>query len=118
MPLVLQNLKKVLKPSGHVLFRDYAIGDFAQEKLIDKNQMISENFGVRGDGTCAFYFSEYILSSLFAREGYKTIEINTYCKEIVNRSRNIVMNRHWMRSIFCNQDPLDTQHASMLKPRC
>ncbi|KAL5705995.1 hypothetical protein ACHQM5_024213 [Ranunculus cassubicifolius] len=91
MPLVLQNLKKVIKPGGHVLFRDYAVGDFAQEKLISKNQTISENFCVRGDGTCAFFFSEDFLSSLFQEEGFNTTEINIYCKEIVNRSRNIVM---------------------------
>ncbi|XP_039047321.1 uncharacterized methyltransferase C3H7.11-like [Hibiscus syriacus] len=27
MPLVLQNIKKILKPNGHVLFRDYVVGD-------------------------------------------------------------------------------------------
>ncbi|GER53544.1 methyltransferase [Striga asiatica] len=51
MPLVIQNLKKVLKSNGHVLFRDYAVGDFAQVKLNNKNQSISDNFYYRGDGT-------------------------------------------------------------------
>ncbi|KAL3813599.1 hypothetical protein ACJIZ3_010024 [Penstemon smallii] len=30
MPLVVQNIKKVLKPNGRMLFRDYATGDLAQ----------------------------------------------------------------------------------------
>ncbi|KAK8301304.1 hypothetical protein V6Z12_D04G013000 [Gossypium hirsutum] len=30
MPSILQNIKRVLKPDGYVLLRDYAIGDFAQ----------------------------------------------------------------------------------------
>nr|QTZ19484.1 methyltransferase 2 isoform X1 [Bixa orellana] len=51
MPMILQNIKRVLKPNGYVLFRDYANGDFAQVKLQDKNRMISEDFYVRGDGT-------------------------------------------------------------------
>ncbi|MBA0810533.1 hypothetical protein Gohar_002519, partial [Gossypium harknessii] len=51
MPLVLQNIKKVLKPNGYVLFRDYAVGDLAQERFSTKDQQISENFYVRGDGT-------------------------------------------------------------------
>ncbi|XP_073107044.1 LOW QUALITY PROTEIN: tRNA(Thr) (cytosine(32)-N(3))-methyltransferase [Elaeis guineensis] len=58
MPLALQNVRNVLKPSGTLLFRDYAMGDFAQDKLAKKGQIISNNFYVRGDGTCAFYFSK------------------------------------------------------------
>ncbi|MCO5588797.1 hypothetical protein L7F22_042756 [Adiantum nelumboides] len=32
MPPVLQNIKRILKPEGHVLIRDYAFGDFAQDQ--------------------------------------------------------------------------------------
>ncbi|KAK8629201.1 hypothetical protein V6N13_078053 [Hibiscus sabdariffa] len=44
MPWILQNVKSVLKPDGYVLLRDYAFGDFAQVKLENKNQMISDDF--------------------------------------------------------------------------
>lgn len=54
MSLVLQNIKNILKPTGYVLFRDYAVGDLAQERLTGKDQKISENFYVRGDGTVSF----------------------------------------------------------------
>ncbi|KAF8401029.1 hypothetical protein HHK36_014332 [Tetracentron sinense] len=104
MPLILQNIRKVLKPNGYVLIRDYAIGDFAQEKLTNRNQMIGENFYFRGDGTCAFYFSEDFLLTMFERNGFATVETNIYCKQIENRSCNVVMDRRWIRAAFCNLD--------------
>ncbi|KAG6505250.1 hypothetical protein ZIOFF_037604 [Zingiber officinale] len=101
MPAVLQNVRTIIKPNGYVLFRDYAVGDFAQVKLANKGQMISENFFVRGDGTCAFYFSEDKLSDLFESNGFRNLDMNVYCKEIVNRSQNVVMERRWVRATFC-----------------
>ncbi|KAK9101383.1 hypothetical protein Scep_024813 [Stephania cephalantha] len=47
MPLVLQNIRKILKPNGLVLLRDYATGDLAQERLSCKDQKICENFYAR-----------------------------------------------------------------------
>ncbi|KAL8226207.1 hypothetical protein R6Q57_018764 [Mikania cordata] len=41
----------VTLPNGHVLFRDYAIGDYAQVMLMHKGHVISKNFCFRGDGT-------------------------------------------------------------------
>ncbi|MBA0600729.1 hypothetical protein Gorai_003929 [Gossypium raimondii] len=81
-------------PDGYVLLRDYAIGDFAQVKLENKNQMISEGFYVRGDGTCSFYFSEDFLSTLFFQAGFNTVDISTYCKQIKNSHKNITMDRY------------------------
>ncbi|KAL2539116.1 S-adenosyl-L-methionine-dependent methyltransferase superfamily protein [Abeliophyllum distichum] len=100
MLLVVQNLKKVLKPNGHILLRDYAVGDSAQVNLENKNQMISDNFYFRGDGTCSFYFSEDFLSSLFVRAGFNMVDINTYCRQMENRLHNITVQRRWIRAIF------------------
>nr|XP_048323598.1 uncharacterized methyltransferase C3H7.11-like isoform X8 [Ziziphus jujuba var. spinosa] len=100
MPLILQNIKSVIKPNGYVLFRDYAVGDFAQVKLQNKDQMISEDFYVRGDGTCSFYFSEDFLSTLFLSAGFNTLSMNTYCRQIHNHSRKMTMNRRWTRAVF------------------
>ncbi|XP_021907622.1 LOW QUALITY PROTEIN: uncharacterized protein LOC110821949 [Carica papaya] len=104
MPLVLQNVRKVLKPNGCVLFRDYAVGDLAQERLTGKDQKISDNFYVRGDGTRAFYFSNDFLSSLFKENGFDVQELGLCCKQVENRSKELVMNRRWVQAVFRNSD--------------
>ncbi|KAK9099390.1 hypothetical protein Syun_026435 [Stephania yunnanensis] len=100
MPLVLQNIRKILKPNGFVLLRDYATGDLAQERLTCKDQKICENFYVRGDGTRAFYFSEEYLTSLFVENGFDVGEMGLCCKQVENRSRELVMNRRWIQAVF------------------
>lgn len=97
---MLQNIRKVLKPSGYVLFRDYATGDLAQERLTCKDQKISENFYVRGDGTRAFYFSNEFLTSMFKENGFDVEELGLCCKQVENRSRELVMNRRWVQAVF------------------
>ncbi|KAI8009984.1 Methyltransferase-like protein [Camellia lanceoleosa] len=37
MPLVLPNIRKVLKPNGYLLFCDYATGDLAQWRMSSFN---------------------------------------------------------------------------------
>ncbi|XP_030552539.1 uncharacterized protein LOC115756772 [Rhodamnia argentea] len=112
MHLVLQNIRRVLKPKGHVLFRDYATGDLAQERLTCKDQMISENFYVRGDGTRAFYFSNEFLASLFKDNGFDVKEIGLCCKQVENRSRELVMNRRWIQAVFCPSDSEDLSSSN------
>ncbi|KAJ0260233.1 S-adenosyl-L-methionine-dependent methyltransferases superfamily protein [Hirschfeldia incana] len=112
MPFVLQNIKRVLKPNGCILFRDYAVGDLAQERFSGKDQKISDNFYVRGDGTRAFYFSNEFLETLFAEEGFEVEEIGVCCKQVENRSRELVMNRRWVQATFrlsnATKNPPDT----------
>ncbi|XP_068635277.1 uncharacterized protein [Aristolochia californica] len=100
MPLVLQNIRKVLKPNGHLMVRDYATGDLAQERLTCKDQEISENFYVRGDGTRAYYFSEDFMTKLFQASGFIVDEMGLCCKQVENRAREIVMNRRWIQAVF------------------
>lgn len=100
MPSVLQNIRKVLKPSGCVLIRDYAYGDLAQERLTDKGQQISKNFFVRGDGTRAYYFSEDFLTNLFKENGFDDKNVSIYSKQVENRSKELVMKRRWIQAVF------------------
>ncbi|KAG6534360.1 uncharacterized protein LOC121985839 isoform X2 [Zingiber officinale] len=103
MPLVLDNLRRVLKPNGLVLFRDYATGDLAQERLISKEQEISENFFVRGDGTRAYYFTNKFLVSLFQQSGFNVVNVRICNKQVMNRSQELVMNRRWIQAVFSNK---------------
>ncbi|KAH1212409.1 hypothetical protein AAZX31_14G097100 [Glycine max] len=100
MPLVLQNIRKVIKPNGYVLFRDYATGDLAQERFSSKDQKISDNFYVRGDGTRAYYFSNEFLTNLFKENGFDVHKHHVYCKQVENRSRELIMNRRWVQAVF------------------
>ncbi|XP_048130000.1 uncharacterized methyltransferase C3H7.11-like isoform X2 [Rhodamnia argentea] len=104
MPKILQNIGGVLKPDGCVLLRDYAFGDFAQVKLKEKDRMITENFYVRGDGTCSYYFTEDFLSNLFLGAGFLTADMSIYKKQIENRSRSVTMDRYWIRGTFTKQN--------------
>ncbi|KAK0598735.1 hypothetical protein LWI29_037421 [Acer saccharum] len=74
--------------------------ELVKVKLHNRNQMIGDGFYVRGDGTCSFYFSEVFLSSLFLEAGFNTVDISVYSRQIENRSRNITMDRRWIRGIF------------------
>ncbi|KAB2024623.1 hypothetical protein ES319_D06G099000v1 [Gossypium barbadense] len=112
MPLVLQNIKKVLKPNGYVLFRDYAVGDLAQERFSTKDQQISENFYVRGDGSRAFYFSNEFLTSLFKEQGLDAEELGLCCKQVENRARELVMNRRWVQAVFRYSDSVNYSPSS------
>ncbi|XP_004498868.1 uncharacterized protein [Cicer arietinum] len=100
MPLVLQNIRKVIKPNGHVLLRDYATGDLAQERFSGKDQKISDNFYVRGDGTRAYYFSNEFLTNLFKENGFDVHKLDVCCKEVENRSRELIMKRRWVQAVF------------------
>lgn len=115
MSQVLQNIRHVLKPNGHVLLRDYAIGDLAQERFTSKEQKISDNFYVRGDGTRAFYFSEEVLTSLFIRNGFTSEKIEVHHKRVENRSRGLVMDRRWIQGEFCFNDGINPLHLDVQK---
>ncbi|KAK3013473.1 hypothetical protein RJ639_009781 [Escallonia herrerae] len=74
---------------------------YTKVKLHNKNQIISENFYYRGDGTLlvtvrqsSFYFSEDFLSTLFLQAGFSVVDVNVYCREVKNRSRKITMQRY------------------------
>ncbi|XP_027189851.1 uncharacterized protein [Cicer arietinum] len=90
----------VTMPNGHVLLRDYATGDLAQERFSGKDQKISDNFYVRGDGTRAYYFSNEFLTNLFKENGFDVHKLDVCCKEVENRSRELIMKRRWVQAVF------------------
>eukprot|EP00271_Cylindrocystis_brebissonii_P007832 TRINITY_DN21644_c0_g2_i1.p1 TRINITY_DN21644_c0_g2~~TRINITY_DN21644_c0_g2_i1.p1 ORF type:complete len:787 (+),score=119.58 TRINITY_DN21644_c0_g2_i1:73-2433(+) len=101
MPAALKNVTSVLKPGGHVLVRDYAAGDLAEERLAGKSkQKLDENFYVRGDGTRAFYFTEEVLSQLFAQQGFVCKQLFVHCRDVENRAKELLMKRRWIQAVF------------------
>ncbi|KAG1362486.1 putative S-adenosyl-L-methionine-dependent methyltransferase superfamily protein isoform 4 [Cocos nucifera] len=67
--------------------------DLIKERLTCKEQQISENFYVRGDGTRAYYFSEEFLTNMFVQNGFDVEEVGICNKRVENRSLELVMNR-------------------------
>ncbi|KAL6984522.1 hypothetical protein U1Q18_017899 [Sarracenia purpurea var. burkii] len=78
----------------------FEVGNGHEERFSCKDQEISENFYVRGDGTRAFYFSMEFLMTLFNESGFDNEDCGLCCKRVENRSREIVMNRRWVQAAF------------------
>ncbi|CAI7775876.1 unnamed protein product, partial [Closterium sp. NIES-54] len=85
MPFAIANVATVLKPGGHVLVRDYAAGDLAQERLRHKEQRIADNF------YRAYYFTEAALGELFAGAGMQCVHMGVCERTVTNRARQIDM---------------------------
>lgn len=60
----------------------------------------------------AFYFSNEFLETLFTEQGFEVEEHDVCCKQVENRSRELVMNRRWVQATFRlsngNKNPCDS----------
>mmetsp|Transcript_12299 Transcript_12299/g.37519 ORF Transcript_12299/g.37519 Transcript_12299/m.37519 type:complete len:310 (+) Transcript_12299:153-1082(+) len=99
MENAVKEAKSMLKEGGHVLFRDYAVGDLAQTRKIGDEEASAGLFR-RGDGTIAFFFDEHILRSLFESNGFKTESIEYVHRNLENKKQNKVMQRRWIQAKF------------------
>jgi len=68
--------------------------------LYKKNRKLDENYYVRGDGTCTYFFSLETLQELFESGGFRTERLSYDTREIKNRKRMISMYRVWARAKF------------------
>jgi methyltransferase-like protein 6 len=92
-------LAKVLKPGGRLLVRDYAKYDEAQLRFSNTSK-IQDNFYVRNDGTCSYFFDVPFLRSLCEIAGLKCIECHYINKRDVNRQQQKERNRIWIHGVF------------------
>lgn len=94
----MNNLYRLLKPGGLIVFRDYGRYDMAQLRF-KKNRLLSDNFYVRGDGTRVYFFESDEIVQLFGSRF--TIEQNAVDRRlIVNRLRKVKMYRVWLQGKF------------------
>lgn len=109
------NVYRILKPGGVVLFRDYGRGDLAQVRF-KKGRYLEENFYVRGDGTRVYFFekeeliriwtNKYISSNLTGNDSVKDsnhfeiIDIGIDRRLLINRAKQLKMYRCWIQASF------------------
>jgi len=96
---VINNIYKLLRPGGLLLFRDYGRYDLAQLRF-KSNHCISDNFYMRGDGTRAYFFQEQELDDLFKRNGLTQKELFARRLLLVNRGKQLKMYRVWIQAKY------------------
>ena len=100
------------QPHGVVCVRDYAAGDLAEQRLEAKSQKLGDNFYVRSDGTRAYYFTQEVLTALFATAGLECRSIKVCEKEIVNRAKQLNMERRWIQAEFVWPNSTDAEYPT------
>ncbi|KAH8300186.1 hypothetical protein KR044_011247, partial [Drosophila immigrans] len=96
---VIENLWKVLKPGGLVLFRDYGLYDMAQLRF-KPGHKIAENLYMRQDGTRSYYFAEQELAQLFIDSGFEVISNNYVHRRTLNLKEGIDVPRIFLQGKF------------------
>lgn len=99
MQQALENIYKILKPGGIVLFRDYGLYDHAMLRF-KSGSKLGENFYVRQDGTRSFFFSREHLASLFHQAGFQTLVNEYVLRETVNKKEGLCVPRVFLQSKF------------------
>lgn len=99
MPSALVNLRKVLRPGGIILFRDYGLYDQAMLRFAPGHKL-SNRFYVRQDGTRAFFFSEDYVKRLFTSAGFG-VYMNKYVqRQTTNLKEGVCVPRVFVQGKF------------------
>ncbi|XP_029359489.1 tRNA N(3)-cytidine methyltransferase METTL6 isoform X2 [Echeneis naucrates] len=99
MKLTLENISRVLKPGGIVLFRDYGLYDHAMLRF-KAGSKLGENFYVRQDGTRSYFFSKEFLAELFEETGFQCLTNDYVLRETVNKKEGLCVPRVFLQSKF------------------
>ncbi|KAL5615491.1 hypothetical protein BROUX41_005536 [Berkeleyomyces rouxiae] len=92
------NVSRLVKPGGHVCFRDYGRGDLAQVRF-RKGRYMEENFYVRGDGTRVYFFEKEELVKIWGDQ-FNIDNLAVDNRLIVNRASKQKMYRSWIQGRF------------------
>nr|XP_046157184.1 tRNA N(3)-methylcytidine methyltransferase METTL6-like [Oncorhynchus gorbuscha] len=105
MQQALDNIYRVLKPGGIILFRDYGLYDHAMMRFKAGNKL-GENFYVRQDGTRSYFFSKELLADLFRGVGFESVTNEYVLRETVNKKEGLCVPRVFLQSKFRRPDQL------------
>ncbi|EEB09257.1 actin binding methyltransferase [Schizosaccharomyces japonicus yFS275] len=97
-----KNISSVLKPGGHLVFRDYCEGDYAKEKFLNSKEpsMIDEHTFVRQDGTISYFFDEKRVDELASDVGLENISLERVQRSVDNRKRELSMQRVFLQGVW------------------
>lgn len=99
MVAALQNVHKVLKPGGCLLFRDYGLYDYAMLRFAPGHKL-SDNFYVRQDGTRAYYFSIEKLTEIVEEAGFAPTTCDYVHRKTVNKKEGLAVPRIFVQAKF------------------
>ncbi|KAI5189345.1 tRNA N(3)-methylcytidine methyltransferase METTL2 [Nematocida sp. AWRm77] len=98
-PTVFRKIKDSLSPGGVLLFRDYGYMDLTQLRF-KPEQILDKNFYQRGEGTCAYFFTEEAIRALAQNAGLEVIEYKEDKRLLINRKKKLEMQRSWIQARF------------------
>lgn len=94
---VAANLRRLLKPGGVLLFRDYGRFDMAQIRF-KAGSKLADNFYVRQDGTRSYFFTIEEIAALFKSNGF-TVDTNLYVsRRTINLKENLNVARTFLQA--------------------
>ena len=101
MPLVMKKLYDTLRPGGRILVRDYGQYDEAQMRF-KKGSKLSDNFYVRQDSTCSYFFSLEYLEQLCRGAGFRQVpgRVENITKTQENRAQQKSRHRVWVQGVY------------------
>ncbi|KAM9851971.1 tRNA N(3)-cytidine methyltransferase METTL6 [Aulostomus maculatus] len=107
MKLALENISRVLKPGGSVLFRDYGLHDHAMLRF-KAGSKLGENFYVRQDGTRSYFFCKEFLAELFSVAGLQCAANDYVLRQTVNKKEGLCVPRVFLQSKFTKAGQLQS----------
>uniref|UniRef100_UPI00398F7AA2 tRNA N(3)-methylcytidine methyltransferase METTL6 isoform X1 n=1 Tax=Pristiophorus japonicus TaxID=55135 RepID=UPI00398F7AA2 len=99
MQLALENIYKILKPGGYILFRDYGLYDHTMLRF-KTGHKLGPNFYVRQDGTRSFFFSDEYMTQLLTAAGYEVLANEYVFRKTVNKKEGLCVPRVFLQCKF------------------
>jgi len=106
---VIEKAAKCLRRGGRLLFRDYGRFDMAQMRFRGKQNRLAENFYVRSDGTCSYFFTLEEIDALCTAAGLRKMELSNIARKFVNRETGVERRRRWVHAKY--EKPMDAPTA-------